>query len=221
MDRTATRWGCTAAALAAVAVWADPASANLIAAWNFNSYDGDAHTIGANWGSGALTIDAAWASVDLGSDLGTANNLYLGDAAGFSLQLRDVANNGLGIEFAISTSGLQDLILSLATERNGQGFNANQVSYSADGGSIFTAFPPPYNPPGFESPAMTFDFSSVTALNDNAQVVIRIEFFGAGNANGMNLIDNVQFNAGVIPAPATLALLGVAGVLGLRRRRRS
>ena len=65
---------------------------------------------------------------------------------------------------------------------------------------------------------LTFDFTGITALDGNSLVVIRITLDSAGNAGGNNLIDNVQFNA--VPEPGSLALLGIAALVGLRRRRR-
>ena len=42
---------------------------------------------------------------------------------------------------------------------------------------------------------------------------------GATGSTGNNRFDNFIFSADVIPAPGAIALLGVAGLVGVRRRR--
>ncbi|MHC4447919.1 MAG: PEP-CTERM sorting domain-containing protein [Planctomycetota bacterium] len=152
---------------------------------------------------------------------GTTLNAVGADPAGLALQLKSSNNNGLGIEFAISTAGLEDLVLTFATSKlNNQGFDLNQVSYSTNGGSTFTDFGGTYNPSTVYA-VETFDFSSIPALDNNSQVVIRIKFDGAQNNGGRNELDNVQLNATVIPEPGSIALLGAAALIGFRRRRRA
>ncbi len=207
-----------AALSAAVFACATPASGALVAAWSFNSYDGTSLSVASSSGTGTLTIDAGWAG-DLGNPPGTTLNAVGADPAGLALQLKNDANNLLGIEFAISTVGLQDLVLTFASSRNNaQGFNLNQVSYSSNGGTSFMDLGGTYDPTTTLG-VLTFDFTGITALDGNSAVVIRITLDGAGNQNGNNLIDNVQFNA--VPEPGTIALLGVAALIGFRRRRRA
>jgi hypothetical protein len=68
---------------------------------------------------------------------------------------------------------------------------------------------------------MSFDMSSITELNDAAEVYIRIRFNGASNNGGRNLIDNVRIAGSVIPAPGVTGMLAVGAVLtGPSRRRR-
>ncbi len=212
--------GGVAVLSAAVFACATPASGALIAAWNFNTYDGNAHSIAADWGVGTLTIDAAWPSGNLSAVTGTALNAFGGDSAGTALRLSSSNNNGLSIEFAINTVGLEDLVLTFATAGNNPGFDLNQLAYSTNGGSTFTDFGGTYDPTtGFT--VLTFDFSGIAALENNSQAVIRIKLDGANNNGGRNEIDNVQVNATVIPAPGTIALLSAAALIGFRRRRRA
>ena len=60
---------------------------------------------------------------------------------------------------------------------------------------------------------------TITMLDGRAVAFLRITFQGASSASGNNRIDNLQLNADVIPAPGAMALLGVAGLIGSRRRR--
>ncbi len=212
--------GGVAAVSAAVFACAAPASGGLIAAWNFNTYTAGDHVIAADWGTGTLTIDSGWLGVDLDTDIGTLFNGYLADPAGASLTLKDPVNNGRWIEFAISTGGLQDLVLTFASEKGGLGFNSNQVSYSTDGVG-YTNFGAPYNPADWDV-IQTFDFSAIAAVENQPQVFIRIVLNGgSGNQNTNNNMDNVQLNATVIPEPGSIALLGLAALIGFRRRRRA
>ena len=217
--------GVAAAALAAVFVCADPASADLLAAWNFNVYNGSDHFIAADHGTGTLTIDSAWSSEDLDAFGGTTNNAFGGDPDGRALTLINGDNNGLGIQFEISMLNLEDLVLTFATVRSNAGFGRDapwdQLLYSSDGGGVFTALPGGTYDPGIDVYAVqTFDFSAITDLENNSQIVIRFVLDGASTIDpALNLIDNVQFNAVTIPAPGSLALLGVALIV-LRRRRR-
>ena len=216
--------GLAAVASAAVFACAHPVDAALIAAWNFNTYNGSDHVIAAEWGTGTMTIDPGWFDADLDIDVGTLFNAYLADPAGNAVSLQigtNQANNGRWIEFEISTAGLQDLVLTFPADGGNGAFDSNQVSYSTDGVS-YTNFGAPYGPSGWDV-IQTFDFSAIGAVEDQSQVFIRIVFDGAtaNNANRANNIDNVQFNATVIPEPGSIALLGLAALIGFRRRRRT
>jgi len=56
-------------------------------------------------------------------------------------------------------------------------------------------------------------------MNNEANVVIRIEFDGAANNGGTNEVDNVSITA--VPEPSSLILVaGLCGLVVLRRRNR-
>ncbi len=212
--------GLAAAASAAVFACAHPVDAALIAAWHFNTYIPGDHVIAADWGTGTMTVDPGWLSADLDTDFGTLTNAYLTDPAGNAITLKDPVNNGRWIEFSFSTAGLQDLVLTFASEKGGTGFSSNQVSYSTDGVG-YTNFGAPYNPADYDV-IQTFNFSAIAAVENQSQVFIRIVFNGgSGNQNTNNNLDNVQLNATAIPGPGSIALLGLAGLIGFRRRRRA
>jgi hypothetical protein len=130
-------------------------------------------------------------SLSTGSEL----NAMPGHAAGDALNLRGRGNNGRNIDFSASTTGYGNIAFSFDAERNSPGFNGNQI--------------------------WSFDMSSITELNDAAEVYIRIRFNGASNHGGRNLIDNVRIAGSVIPAPGVMGMLAVGAVLpGPSRRRR-
>ena len=67
---------------------------------------------------------------------------------------------------------------------------------------------------------ITADMSSVAALNDGGPIFIQLLFDGAQNNIGTTSLDNVRIVGTLIPAPGALALLGAAGLIATRRRRR-
>lgn len=208
----------TALATVAVGAISMSVSADVLAYWNFNNDNLD-----VTQGAGTLTTNFEAANVLFFS--GTTLNALNDDPSGSALSLQggaDLINNGAWVQFEIDTTGYQDLVLSFATRKTSTGFNNNQVSYSEDGGETWIDFGSPYDPPGgFVDPdsILSFDFSSVMGLNDNSTALFRITLDGATSSAGNNRIDNVQFNANQIPAPGALALLGLAGLVGARRRR--
>jgi hypothetical protein len=117
----------------------------------------------------------------------------------------------------VSTTGYEDIVFSLATERNNPGFSGNEILYSLDGVN-FDMFGP-YSPPTVYA-RMSFDMSSITALDDTETVIIRIRFGGATNNGGVNLIDNAMIGGSAIPAPGALGGLAVWSALAGRSRRR-
>ncbi|MCA9111311.1 MAG: PEP-CTERM sorting domain-containing protein [Planctomycetaceae bacterium] len=196
--------------------------AELIANWNFNSYDGDAHTIAADrsFAPGAsMEIDASWPSTDLSASTGTTENAFGGDAAGSAVQFANSANNGKGLTMAFSMDGWYDPVLSFAGRRTGNGFDTNQLLYSTDGVS-FTQFGADFDVvQGVNYQTFSFDLSTVNALDNVSTAYLRIQWDGAANSSGTSGIDNVQIHA--VPEPHGLALIGLAsfGFITIRRRR--
>ena len=194
----------------------DPA-ADVVGAPDFNPGGGiQASTITTNYTAGNFSSVAALAIATTNrtaADIDTTAN----QAVNFN---KTTSNNGNWIQFTVNSTFLQDLSLSFAVDNNGNGFNAAQLSYSADGGTTFTNI----------GSALTFttgpnQLISTGTFNVPQQpgLILRLTFNG-GQSNGNNrqtVIDNIQLNATVIPEPATVGsgLLGLCGLCWHQRRR--
>lgn len=204
---------------------ASPCRGELVAYWDFNSFSTADDTIAADAGMGTLDL-AVW-NGGVSSFAGTTLNA-LGDSAGSSLTLRAGAGmngNGSFIQLQTSLSGFQDPVITFATQGSNEGFNAGTWAWSVDGSSFMnlegvnTASTTSYS-------LATVDFSSVSGLTDASDAFFRYTLDGATSTNGNNRIDNLQINATMtaVPEPGSTALLsmiGGAGAIGHRMRRRS
>ncbi|MCU0794435.1 MAG: PEP-CTERM sorting domain-containing protein [Akkermansiaceae bacterium] len=220
----------TAAALFAVPMVSE---AVVVAYWNFNTLTTSTNngtSYSPSSGAGSLTVGVA-ASDNAGTNrginafAGTTTNALNSDPSGQALTIQGgaletttpVQNNGATIVIQVDLTGLENPILSFASQRTGTGFNSNQVAYSTTGSS-YTDFGSAYNPgTSFGSTIYSFDFSTIDALDGVATAYFRITLTGATSNAGNNRIDNIQINA--VPEPG-FALLGSLGILGIFRRRR-
>jgi hypothetical protein len=143
-------------------------------------------------------------------------------------------NQGKFITFAVNTSNYEDLNLSFATQRfdgpaNEQGFNSNDLQYSLDGTNFTTLSNyTPSTTANFE--LVSFNFSGISGLNNNANAAFRIVFNGGSTTDlgAANAIDNIvltgnSISAVATPEPSTYAMmaLGLAAlcVLGTKRKK--
>jgi hypothetical protein len=148
-------------------------------------------------------------------------NVAPGDLAPNLLGMGFVTTTGgtATFSFSVSTIGLSNLSLSFAVDNNGNGFNLATASYSINGGA-FTTFGTETILTGKKT-LVTFDFSSVTALNNQSSVTFSVMLSG-GTSMGSNLqtiVDNIQLAE--VPEPATTAsgALAVLGLCWFQRRR--
>jgi len=152
-------------------------------------------------GSGALAIVGGAASVPAGT----------------------FGANGKSMVFRFSMSGLSNLSVSYAVQRTASGFTTQQWDYSTDGTTWSSAATITGIQASFAAGAtpanVVSSVSVASGLNNAATAYMRVTFTGATSSTGNNRMDNFQFNADAVPAPGALALLGVAGLVGARRRR--
>ena len=147
-------------------------------------------------------------------------------------------------QFSVATSGLSDITLTWDQTSSSTGPKDFQLQYSTNG-TTFTSFASysvlanaspntPWSSTGTENSAYTFteDLSSIAALDNQANVYLRLAQSDAVAANGgaigtsgTDRVDDVVI-AGTavapVPLPAAAWLLGSAllSSLGIRRRRR-
>lgn len=224
---------------------ASSANAQLLAYWNFNASTPNTTSgqLGALTSTAANAgVNAAGAGITLGAGLsyntitaGTANGsvgTFAGDAGlinGISGEVQGgaltlvgntgssgtVSNNGKTITFNFSTAGYSGITMAWSGRGTGTGFNNNKIETSTDGVNWVTQVA------SYSSTSGTFALFSygLTSAADNASNLrVRITFNGASSGAGNNRIDNLSFTA-AIPAPGSLALLGLGGLVAGRRRR--
>lgn len=100
--------------------------------------------------------------------------------------------NGSSVVYKFPTTGYQDLVLTYDTRGTSTGFSTHDWAYSTDGVSFINVS----TITGRTSTTFTtqtVDFSSFTALNNQANVYIRLTVSGA-SGTGNNRFDNVRFN---------------------------
>jgi len=56
-------------------------------------------------------------------------------------------------------------------------------------------------------------------VNAASSIIFRITYDGATGGGGNARVDNLQINGTLIPAPGSVALIGLAGLMAGRRRR--
>lgn len=222
------------------------ASADIITQWDFNQYatSGALNNPDPSIGSGtASSLNLTGATPTTGSTSvvsgtqssdpfqpGTAWN-----STGYAAQGQN--NNNTGLQFNVSTLGYQSGIsVSFDVRASATASRYIRLLYSTDGvtfGFAGLANDGVYEITGGGSTVwnngISFDLSSIAGVENNANFAIRIvTTFGPTGAyvavgtgsygtGGTLRYDMVTVN-GVIPAPGAIALLGVAGLVGRRRR---
>ena len=145
---------------------------------------------------------------------------------------------GAYYQFSTSTTGFENITVSVDQVSHPNGPRDFQLSYSTDG-TNFTDFGSMYaiprnSPSGgglwnettrLSNAIFSFDLSAITELDDAATVYFRVTQMSDTTASGgtpvtsRSLIDNVTINGTAVPEPAA-TLLGALGMAGLLRRRR-
>lgn len=162
-------------------------------------------------------------SVNAGTGFSTSAGTSGTTAGGGSIGLRQPDNatnrgvntNGFGIVFKFSMTGYQDLGISYAANRfdAAGAYDTVTWTYSTDAATwnaIDTTTLP--GTAGWNA----YSLATTTGLDNASTAYVRAVFTGAlGNPTGSErvMLDNFQFNATVIPEPATGAMLMVG--LGL------
>lgn len=215
----------------------------MIAGWDFQTTanGGTAASVApnsplvytANFGTGTLFLNgtngsSAWTSLSsnpqvtsfTGSTVNTAGNGFSTTTSGAaSLALANQSANGQRAVFSFSMAGFQDFNLTYSTQGSGTGFTTQVWEFSTDGTSWSSLGT-------YTRPAAATNFAGVgvvsfstTGLDNASAAFLRLTVNGATAANGNNRFDNIRFGAAAVPEPASMLLLGVAGIGGLAFRR--
>ena len=167
----------------------------LLHYWNFNNNASVASitTVSQTISGGTLnaiaggisTIDFAGGT---GQNFNVLNlNAQNGDTSGTHLRFNDPIGGAL--EFALPTSGYENIIVKFATRRSGSGAGTQTWSYSTNGSTytLFTTVTPNNGDPALA----TLDFTATTGVNNNPNFKLKVEFSqGSGSTVGNNRFDN-------------------------------
>ena len=126
--------------------------------------------------------------------------------------------NGKGMVFKFSMSGLESFSISYVTARpSSSGFTSQVLEYSTDGSTWSSLGTHSTSVGNF--PASTVTSFSTAGLDGAATSYVRLKVSGATSQAGDVRFDNFILSATAVPAPGAVAILGVAGLVGARRRR--
>ena len=175
-------------------------SQSLIHYWNFNQTP---PASGINWtspisdtiGGGSITYSMANAVSFAGTTVNAASGDVVNGGSFCPTGGTTLVNNGTHADISIPTTGYSSISLSYATRRTSSGFTSQEIQYTTDGTnwvSKETIDVSAYTNTWIATQVVTVDFSSITAVNDNANFAVRIIFTGATTEAGNNRIDNIQ-----------------------------
>ncbi|HNX20996.1 MAG TPA: chitobiase/beta-hexosaminidase C-terminal domain-containing protein, partial [Bacteroidales bacterium] len=190
-----------------------------IASWDFDALVVAPNTINmipASSGTGTFYLDGTngsslWASTTTNPQLTCFAN-----SPGQALGLANNSANGFYVVFKVSTTGLENINVSFQTRGSGTGFNNHVWGYSTDG-IAFTDLAgnnTAVNTATFT--AKTVDFSSITAINNQANVYIRLTLNGATGVAGNNRFEDFVITGtapGALTSASTPTFTPAQGVL--------
>ncbi|RYD56614.1 MAG: T9SS type A sorting domain-containing protein [Sphingobacteriales bacterium] len=187
-----------------------PTPKSLVHYWNFNNISSQANLLtptvslvaGATinhiaGGSSAINISSAATNGFEVANVNARNS----DTAGTHLRFDNPVGGQL--EFVLPTTGYEDAFVKFTTRRSGSGASLQYWSYSTNGTTfvpfdtivVISADPVPDS----------FDFSGVTAVDNNPNFKLRVNFgAGTGGTGGNNRFDNFTLDGYAVNAPDTV-----------------
>lgn len=219
--------------VAAATFVAFPSSAAVIAAWTMATAI-PAATVGISYTYGAADSGDMAAGTVLSSSHTSALTTYSTPAGNGSTYSFSSNNWTTGdyYQVSVSTIGYDTVSITWDQTRSGTGPSIFDAVMSIDGGASWTTILAGYTviQAGFagtgtttwnttvnQAVFFTQTASSASAANQS-NVLFRLRSTVTTAAAGTNRIDNVIVQGSVIPAPGAIALLGLAGLVGRRRR---
>jgi hypothetical protein len=224
----------TILAVGAVAAVCGAAEAAIVASWSMPTAIA-AGTTGTSYTYGAADAGDATAGTSLSGYHALAATTWSSPSGNGSTYALSSNNWSVGDYFqvALSTANYSDISLSWDQTRSGTGPSSFRVDMSTDG-SNFTTILASYSviqaglagtgtsawsvANGVQS-AFTSTITNISGASNQGTIVFRFVNLSTVAAGGTNRIDNISISGTLVPAPGAMALLGVAGLLGARRRR--
>jgi uncharacterized protein (TIGR03382 family) len=155
----------------------------------------------------------------LQSFAGTTTNAQFGASSGGSIAIQNGTggvNNGAFLEFNFDATSYEAIAFSFAAQRTSTGFN--DVTIAAYDGESFLG-----NIATGQTWASSFalEVYSTSLLDGVSDATIRMTFNGGSTSSsfGNNRLDNLLIQGTLIPTPGSAALIGLAGLAAVRRRR--
>lgn len=163
-----------------------------IVTWTF---EGDVSTVATGTGTNAV-------GSSVGSETFPAGNGG-GDSWSFNGWSTGALNADDYFQFSTSTSGFEAIQFLFDERRSGTGIRDFEVRYSTDG-TTFTAIPATVTnvPDNTQYRSHSFDFSAITAIDNQTTVFFRVYGYNAEAATGTWRFDNVKIQGS--PAATTL-----------------
>lgn len=194
--------------LASVSMFSMAGAQTLLHYWNFNN-NASVATIttpnvsivaGAKITANVVGISAIDPAGGTKQNFDVENlNSRNGDPAGTHLRFNDPI--GSSLEFALPTTGYNNIVVKFTTRRSGSGAGTQKWSYSADG-TMWKAFQT-VTPMDANPQLLTLDFSQIAEAANNPNFKLKVEFeAGNGGTVGNNRFDNFTVDSGTAPAPA-------------------
>lgn len=196
----------------------------LIAGWDFQTAPGTAVVAppntptlyNSNVGSGTLYLNgtngaSTWSQASELSGF-TGTGLNAGGTTGLATSTATPAclallvgssnsANGKSIVFRVNMAGYQNLIISYATQKTTTGFTSQVWEYSTNGTAWSAISTVSTIPAAFAVQTL----STVTGLNNISTAYVRMTVSGGSGTSSNNRLDNIQFNATLIPVPTLIA----------------
>ena len=211
-------------------VFADSARAAVAASWTFETAPPADTT--------AATIGPIAADLGAGSAIGvhaSASTVWSTPAGNGSANSLSANNYAVGdyFQFETSTTGRTDIGVTFDQTGSNTGPRDWQFSYSTDG-SNFTNLGPVYSVINgawsagtpVTTTSFSYDLSAIPAVENAASVFFRLSVAGTTSINGgvvatggTGRVDNFTISDS-IPEPTGLGVIGLAAIVGLRRRGR-
>lgn len=216
-------------ASAAAALAGSTASADVIAQWTFET--SIPATAGPHTAEGGALAASSFAS-GLHADLTTvySNPVGNGSAESFS---SDKWAIGDYYQFTTSTTNYTGITITWDQTRSSTGPGTFDLLASTDGFTTWTVVLADYTvlvnggTPGAwsstGSPKLDYRFGPIAGgagLDNQSTVAFRlVNKVTPGGTAGTNRVDNVIIEGTFVPAPSSVALMGLAGLVASRRRR--